>query len=46
MSTAEHPMDLPGCFWSLLRTAGCLSFLYVVMFLAIVIVGLLAILFY
>jgi len=40
----EHEQDRAGCFWLALRVAGCLSILYVTMFIAILLVALVGIL--
>lgn len=42
----EHPQDLKGCFTAAFRLAGCMAWLYITMFIAIVLVAILSLLFF
>ena len=42
----EHEQDRAGCVWLFLRVAGCISILYITMFIAIFLIALVGILFF
>ena len=42
----EHPQDLKGCFLFAFRTTGCILWLYIVMFIAIVSAAIVSLIFY
>ena len=44
--TDEHPQDLRGCFFFAFRATGCILWLYITMFFAIICAAVLSLIFY
>ncbi|HSL71664.1 MAG TPA: hypothetical protein VK864_15565 [Longimicrobiales bacterium] len=42
----QHPHDLKGCFFFAFRATGCILWLYITMFFAIICAAILSLLFY
>lgn len=45
-SDDEHPQDLKGCFYFAFRLTGCMLWLYITMFVAIILAAIVSLFFY